>query len=234
MASAKGRILFVLTSHDRLGDTGKSTGAFLSEVAHPYDVLTRAGYAVDFVSPRGGEVPFDPGSLQEPDDISRHFWEDEAIRARLRDTATPEVLAAEDYDGVFYAGGHGTMWDFPHSEALQRVTAAVYEAGGVVGAVCHGPAGLLNVNLSDGSALVAGREVSAFTTDEEKAVELDRVVPFLLDAALAERGARHTKAAPFQPHVVRDGRLVTGQNPPSAAGVGEAMRAVLEERAAGH
>lgn len=229
MATPKGRILFVLTSHDRLGDTGKSTGAFLSEVAHPYDVLTRAGYAVDFVSPRGGEVPFDPGSLQEPDEVSRAFWEDETIRARLRATTTPDVLDAGDYDGVFYAGGHGTMWDFPDSEALQRVTAAVYEAGGVIGAVCHGPAGLLNVTLSDGSALVAGREVSAFTTEEEKAVELDRVVPFLLDQALQERGARHTKASPFQPHIVRDGRLVTGQNPPSATGVGEAMVAALEE-----
>lgn len=229
MATGKGRILFVLTSHDRLGETGKSTGAFLSEVAHPYDVVTRAGYAVDFVSTRGGEVPFDPGSLQELDDISRRFWEDASIRARLRETPSPEVVAAEDYDAVFYAGGHGTMWDFPHNEALQRVTAAVFEAGGVVGAVCHGPAGLLNVDLSDGSALVAGREVSAFTTEEEKAVELEHVVPFLLDAALVERGARHTKAGPFQPHVVRDGRLVTGQNPPSATGVGEALVAALEE-----
>lgn len=229
MSDASRRILFVLTGNDRLGDTGEPTGVFLAEAAHPYDVVTRAGYEVDFASPTGGPVPFDPRSTGERDPVSDAFYSDEAIQGRLHNTLDARELHAGDYAAVFFVGGHGTMWDFPDSEALQRLTAGIYESGGAVGAVCHGPSALVNVRLTDGTYLVAGREVAGFTTEEEQAVGLDAVVPFLLDQRLTERGAHHTKAEkPFDAHVVRDGRLVTGQNPPSSKGTAEALLEVLD------
>ncbi|HEU4537166.1 MAG TPA: type 1 glutamine amidotransferase domain-containing protein, partial [Polyangiaceae bacterium] len=141
----------------------------------------------------------------------------------------PDQVDPAAYDAVFYAGGHGTMWDFPDDAALARIAAAVYERGGVVAAVCHGPAGLVNVKLSSGEWLVAGREVAAFTNDEERAVGLAEVVPFLLADRLVERGARHRPAPNFQANVVVSGRLVTGQNPASARGVGDAIVALLAD-----
>ena len=228
-AGEQKRVLFVLTSNDRLGETGNRTGAFLSEVAHPYKEIREAGYSVDFVSPKGGEIPFDPRSLDDPDADSESFYADQEIRDRLRMTLRPSEVDPNAYDGIFYAGGHGTMWDLPEDAGLARLCAEIYEAGGVVGAVCHGPAGLVNVRLSDGSYLVSGRQVSSFTTEEEQAVGLEDVVPFLLDRRLEERGASHVKADKFQEKVVRDGRLVTGQNPQSAAAVGRAMAEVLKE-----
>ena len=228
-ADERKRVLFVLTSNDRLGETGNPTGAFLSEVAHPYKEIRQAGYAVDFVSPAGGEVPFDPRSLDDPDEDSKTFYADQEIRDRLRMTLRPSEVDPTAYDGIFYAGGHGTMWDLPDDTALAHLCAEIYEAGGVVGGVCHGPAGLVNVRLSDGSHLVSGREVSCFTTEEEQAVGLEDVVPFLLDRRLEEQGAHHVKGEKFQEKVVRDGRLVTGQNPQSAAAAGRLMSAVLKE-----
>ncbi|MBA1146302.1 type 1 glutamine amidotransferase domain-containing protein [Ectothiorhodospiraceae bacterium WFHF3C12] len=226
---ASNRLIFVVTNNATLGETGRETGLFLSEAAHPHRVLTEAGYSVDFVSPHGGPASYDPNSLEDLDDTSYAFYENPAIQQALKRSHRPEDVDATQYDGIFYAGGHGTMWDFPDSEALARLCTEIYERGGVVGAVCHGPAGLVNVRLSDGRYLVDGKEVACFTTEEEEAVGLEKVVPFLLDARLSERGARHTKAEPFQAHVVRDGRLVTGQNPPSATGVGEKMLEALKE-----
>ncbi len=127
-----------------------------------------------------------------------------------------------DYDVIYFVGGHGTMWDFPGNADLSRLAAAVYEGGGVVAAVCHGPAALTTVRLSDDSLLIEGKTLSAFTDAEERAVKLDGVVPFLLQSRLEQLGARHTGAPKWRPHVVTDGRLVTGQNPASAAGVAEA------------
>ncbi|MDE2049326.1 MAG: type 1 glutamine amidotransferase domain-containing protein, partial [Betaproteobacteria bacterium] len=134
---------------------------------------------------------------------------------------------ADQFDAVFYAGGHGAMWDLPDNAALAAITARIYERGGAVAAVCHGPAGLLNVKLADGRYLVAGKQLSAFTDDEERAVGLADVVPFLLASQLQARGATHLAAPNWKPQVVVDGRLVTGQNPASATGVGEALRDVL-------
>ena len=135
---------------------------------------------------------------------------------------------ARGYAAIFFAGGHGTMWDFPDDARLQRLTATIYEKGGVVGAVCHGPAALVNVKLSDGSYLVAGRTVAGFTNEEEEAVGLTKVVPFLLESRMIERGATITKAANFQAHSVADARVVTGQNPASATGVAEKIVGLLK------
>jgi len=219
------KILFVLTSHDRKGT--KPSGYFLSEVTHPHEVLSKAGYVIDFVSPRGGKAPVEPDSMDLKDPINATFWADAGLRLAVEETHTPEGLAADDYVAIFFAGGHGAMWDLPDSLTLSTLAARIYEQGGVVGAVCHGPAGLVNVKLVDGSYLVAGKDVAAFTNDEERAVELDKTVPFLLADRLTERGARHHPAPNWQPNVVVSGRLVTGQNPASATGVGEAMVKLL-------
>lgn len=222
------KVLFVLTSHDKKGATGQPTGFYLSEASHPHKVLVDGGYDVDFISPQGGEPPVDGMDLDDP--VNRTFWQDDAIRAALRATKTPANVHAEYYAAIFFAGGHGTMWDFPGNADLQALTAAVYERGGIVGAVCHGPAALVNVRLSDGRYLVDGKTVAAFTDDEERAVALEGVVPFLLASTFEKRGARHEAAANFQPKVVVSERLVTGQNPASAAGVGQAMCELLDAR----
>lgn len=224
------RALIVLSSHDQLGDTGRATGYYLPEAAHPHKVFTQAGWTVDFVSPQGGTPPMDGVDLSDP--VQQAFLDDPQVTAALAATATPDQIDPEDYDVIFYAGGHGTMWDFPDNTRLAQVAAQLYEAGGVVAAVCHGPAGLVNIRLSDGSHLVDGKQVSAFTDDEERAVGLDRVVPFLLQTRLTQRGARHSGAANFQAHVVADGRLVTGQNPASATAVAERVAALVAARQA--
>lgn len=221
------RILIVLTSHDTLGATGKPTGAYLPEVAHPYDVFTRAGYEVDLASIRGGKVPLD--GLDRTDDVSAAFLELPRVRRQLAESAPLGAIDPARYDAFFLAGGHGTMWDFPDAPGIQRAAAAIWEAGGVVGAVCHGPAGLLEVRLSNGEHLVRGRAVNGFTNAEEAAVKLDGVVPFALETELGRRGARFEGGPLWQTKVVTDGRLVTGQNPASATGVAEAMVRVLGE-----
>lgn len=222
-ASMPRRVLFVLTSHDRKGD--QPSGFYLSEVTHPHAVLSRAGYAIDFISPKGGAAPVDGFDLSDP--VNADFWNDPARRGATQRTRRPSEVDPDDYAAIFYAGGHATMWDLPDDTALAALAARIYERGGVVAAVCHGPAGLINVRLGDGTYLVAGKDVAAFTNEEERAVKLDRVVPFLLADRLRERGARHHAAPDFQPKVVVSDRLVTGQNPASASGVAEAMVTLL-------
>jgi putative intracellular protease/amidase len=220
------KVLVVLTSHDTLGNTGKETGFYLSEVSHPVAVFDQAGFTVDYVSPKGGKAPMI--GIEREDAINAAFLDSAEKMAQVASTLGPEKVNPADYAAIFYAGGHGTMWDFPDSEALGKIAASIYENGGVVGAVCHGPAGLVPIRLSSGEALVAGKAVAGFTNQEEEAVGLTDVVPFLLADKLTALGATHTQADNFQAHVVTDGRLVTGQNPASATGVGEAIVALLK------
>ncbi|XXF77590.1 type 1 glutamine amidotransferase domain-containing protein [Myxococcaceae bacterium GXIMD 01537] len=222
------RVLIVLTSHDTLGDTGKKTGFYLSELTHALDVFTRAGLEVDFVSPKGGKPPMD--GVTRDDALNRAFLDDARWAARLETTLRPEQVEPSRYHALYVAGGHGTMFDLPGDARLNELIGSIYARGAVVSAVCHGPAALVNVKLPDGSYLVAGRDVSAFTNEEEAAVKLTEVVPFLLESKLIERGARYTKAPNFQRHVVVSERLVTGQNPASAAGVAEALVELLVPR----
>ncbi|WP_376945214.1 type 1 glutamine amidotransferase domain-containing protein [Azorhizophilus paspali] len=228
-SQAMPRILFVLTSHDRKGPADVAdaapSGFYLSEVAHPHEVLREAGYAVDFVSPKGGRTHVDGLDLDDP--VNAAFWNDPVLRAATENTLAPAQVDPDAYVAVFYAGGHATMWDFPDNTELAAIAAHIYERGGVVAAVCHGPAGLVNLKLSDGRYLVTGKDVSAFTNDEERAVGLYDSVPFLLADALQARGARHVSAPNFQAQVVISERLVTGQNPASAKGVAEAMLPLL-------
>lgn len=221
------RVLIVLTSHDTLGDTGKETGFYLPEVTHPYKAFEKAGFEIDFVSPQGGKAPMIGVDLQDP--LNKAFLDAPAKVAQVENTLTPAQVDPTRYDATFYAGGHGTMWDFPDNEQLVQIAATIYERGGVVGAVCHGPAGLVNIKLSDGTYLVAGKTVASFTNEEEAAVGLSEVVPFLLESSLIERGANHTKAGNFEAYVVVSDRLVTGQNPASATGVAEQMVKLLAQ-----
>ncbi|PUZ30590.1 type 1 glutamine amidotransferase domain-containing protein [Chitinophaga costaii] len=219
------KILFVVTSHDKKGSTGKPTGYFLGEVSHPWEVLYHAGYEIDFVSPQGGTPPVDAFDLKDP--VNKAFWENKVYKNKINHSLKPSEIDPNDYSAIFFAGGHGAMWDFADNTALANIAARIYENGGMVAAVCHGPAGLVNVKLSNGKYLVDGKKISAFTNQEEKAVALDTVVPFLLEDKLKERGAKFEQSPKFQPHVTVDQNVITGQNPSSAKGVGESMLAAL-------
>ncbi|MBK1616281.1 type 1 glutamine amidotransferase domain-containing protein [Rubrivivax gelatinosus] len=218
-------VLIVLTSHGVKGASGEPTGFYLGEATHPMAVLEDAGIPVELASIQGGESPVD--GLDLDDAVNRRYWEDPAFRERLRQTPRLDAVEAARYSAILFAGGHGAVWDFPDSPAVQRQTQSFWEQGAIVAAVCHGPAALVNVKLADGSWLVAGRHLAAFTDDEERAVKLEHVVPFLLASTLVERGAIHHAAANWTPSVQVDGRLVTGQNPQSAHGVGLALRDLL-------
>lgn len=222
------KVLIVLTSHDTLGGTGNETGFYLPEVSHPVDVFDRAGLTVSYVSPQGGKAPMI--GIDRDDPLNLAFLDNPDKMAQVENTLRPDQIDPAEYDAIFYAGGHGTMWDFPTNEALSSIATHIYEKGGIVGAVCHGPAGLIPIYLSTGKALVEGKQVAGFTNQEEAAVGLSEVVPFLLADKLTELGANHTQAENFQAHVVVSDRLVTGQNPASAAGVAEAMAALLKPR----
>lgn len=223
-------VLMVLTSHATKGDTGDPTGFFLGELTHPLAVLADAGIPAAFASIQGGEPPVDGFDLD--DETNARYWNDHSFRTAIRSTQKLADVNPDDYSAIFFAGGHGAMWDFPDSEAVQTTTRAIYEAGGVVGAVCHGPAALINVKLGDGRYLIANRRISAFTDAEERAVGLEDVVPFMLASTLRERGADHQAADDWTAQVVVDERLVTGQNPQSAHGVGEALRDLLKTASA--
>jgi putative intracellular protease/amidase len=219
------KILVVLTSHDTLGNTGKETGFYLPEVSHPVDVFDRAGFAVEYVSPRGGKAPMI--GVDRVDPLNVAFLDNPAKVAQVEHTLHPSQVNPSEYAAVFYAGGHGTMWDFPETPDLDQIATRIYEQGGIVGAVCHGPAGLVNIKLTNGDYLVAGKAVAGFTNEEEVAVGLADVVPFLLEDKLIERGATVDKAPNFEAQVVVSDRLVTGQNPASAMGVAEQMVKLL-------
>lgn len=216
------KVLFIVTSHAVKGDTGIPTGYNLSEVTHPLEKLEAGGIEVEFASIRGGDAPLD-GLEDFNDPINAKFWANEKFRFSIANTMRIENVDASKYDAIFFAGGHGTMWDFPDNPVVIRVIREIYEAGNIVSAVCHGPAALVNVTLSDGSYLIAGKNIAAFTNDEEEEVQSTNVVPFLLADGLNAHGAIHHNAPNWTNNVKVDGRIITGQNPQSAASVGEAI-----------
>jgi len=217
----KKKILFVVTSHDKKGDTGEETGYYLGEVSHPWEVLHKAGYEIDFVSPKGGTPPVDGFDLKDP--VNKEFWENKEYKNKIDHSLQPSQVNPNDYSTVFYAGGHGAMWDFADNTELAAIASKIYENGGIVAGVCHGPAGLVNIKLNNGKYLVDGKKINAFTNEEESEVKLTNVVPFLLEDKLKERGAKFEKSGLWQNHVVTDQRVITGQNPQSAKSVGEAI-----------
>lgn len=220
MERPNNRILFVLTSCDRLGGSGHKTGAYLSEITHPYDEFTRAGYDVSMISPLGGKVPLDGVKMDDP--INATWMNDTDFVVQLETTQTPWQVQARDYAAIFFVGGHGAIYDFPDHLHLRELVSEIYENNGVVAAVCHGTAGLVHVRLADGRYLVKGHEVTCFSNEEEETVGMESVVPFLLEDKLKEQGARVSTGSKFSCHVIKSGRLITGQNPASAAAVARA------------
>lgn len=216
----KKKILFVVTSHDRLGNTNNPTGYYLSEVSHPWSVLISAGYEIDFVSPKGGKAPAEAVDLT--DEINKAFWENSVYRFKIEHTLNPQEVNPVEYIAVFYAGGHGVMWDYPNNQDLGRIAQTIYENGGVVSAVCHAPAALLNVKLSNGELLIKGRKINSFTNEEEKFLNTDSIVPFMLETELKKR-LPFEKSGLWKSHVIVDHRIITGQNPQSALEVGKAI-----------
>lgn len=221
----KQKILFVVTSHDKKGSTGEATGYYLAEVSHPWKVLTDAGYEIDFVSPKGGNPPVDGFDLSDPD--NKAFWEDSLYHNKISHSLKPSEVKPGDYAAIYYAGGHGAMWDLPDNKAIAGIASAIYEKKGIVAAVCHGPAGLVAIKLANGRYLVDGKKVNGFSNEEEALVKLSNVVPFLLEDQLKKRGGIYEKSGPWQEHVVVDQRVITGQNPQSAKAVGEALKKEL-------
>lgn len=223
------KILIVLTSHDRLGDTGEKTGFWLEEFVAPYYVFKDAGTVITLASPRGGQPPLDPKSAlpENQTDATRRFQQDAAVQAQLAATWKLDELTAADFDALFYPGGHGPMWDLADDPASIALIEAFNRAGKPVGAVCHAPVVLTEARAPDGVYLVNGRQVTGFSNEEERAVGLDRVVPFLLEDRLKDRGGHYRKGPAWAPHVEIDDRLVTGQNPASSVPVAQALLKLL-------
>ena len=219
------KVLIVLTSHDRLGDTGKKTGFWLEEFASPYYHLKDAGVLVTLASPRGGQPPLDPKS-HEPDfqtDDTRRFDDDKTAQNELANTAKLAEMKVENFDAVFYPGGHGPLWDLHNDNDSIALIEAFIAAGKPVATVCHAPSVLLKAKDQNGDPLVKGKEVTGFSNSEEAAVELTDVVPYLLEDQLIAVGGVYRKVEDWNSLAVVDGLIITGQNPGSSAAVAEAL-----------
>jgi len=222
------KILIVLTSHDELANTGRKTGFWLEELAAPYYVFVDAGAKVTLASPKGGQPPLDPASdtSESASDATRRFKTDGAAQALLANTVRLQDVLAEQFDAVFYPGGHGPLWDLVDDKASIRLIEATLSGGKPLAAVCHAPGVLRNVKSADGKSLVKGLAVTGFSNSEEQAVGLSTVVPFLVQDMLIAEGGQYSKAPDWQVHVVTDGLLITGQNPASS---GPAAQALLDK-----
>ena len=222
------KILMVITSHDQLGNTGRKTGFWLEELAAPYFVFKDAGVEITLASPKGGRPPLDPKS-NEPDfrtDLTRRFEKDAAAEAQLDKTVRLDSVRQEDFDSVFYPGGHGPMWDLAEDKNSIKLIESFLAAGKPIAAVCHAPGVLRHVKTPDGKPLVQEKEVTGFTDGEEEAVGLTKVVPFLVEDEMLRLGAVFSKVANWGVHVVSSGLLTTGQNPASS---GPAAKVLLEK-----
>ncbi|MBP7353628.1 MAG: type 1 glutamine amidotransferase domain-containing protein [Comamonas sp.] len=223
------KVLFVLTSHDRLGDTGHKTGFWLEEFAAPYYVFQDAGAEITLASPAGGQPPLDPKSdaPEAQTAATERFRSDPQAQAALAATTPLARINAGDFDAVFYPGGHGPLWDLANDAASIALLEAFDRAGKPLGLVCHAPGALIKVRAANGKPIVSGRRVTGFTNSEEAAVGLSTVVPFLIEDEFTRLGGHFEKGPDWQVHVVTDGRLVTGQNPASSEAVAHALLSML-------
>ena len=224
------KILMVLTSHDQLGDTGKKTGFWLEEFAAPYFAFKDAGVQLTLASPKGGQPPLDPKS-DEPDaqtEATERFRKDSAAQSALASTVVLSSVKADDYDAIFYPGGHGPLWDLAEDKHSIALIEAFYKAGKPVAAVCHAPGVLRHAKGADGQPLVKGKKVTGFTNSEEEAVQLTHVVPFLVEDELKAKGGIYSKGPDWASYVLTDGLLLTGQNPASSQAAAEALLAKLK------
>jgi putative intracellular protease/amidase len=219
------KILMVLTSHDQLGDTGRKTGFWLEELAAPYYVFKDAGVQITLASPKGGRAPLDPKSNEPANqtDQTRRFEADASAEAALATTTKLKDAAHDEFDAVFYPGGHGPMWDLAEDADSISLIERTLAAGKPVALVCHAPGVLRHVKAPDGSPLVKGKTVTGFSNSEEEAVGLTKVVPFLVEDVLKANGGKYSSIADWQPYVLEDGLLLTGQNPASSAPAAKAL-----------
>jgi len=219
------KLLIVLTSHDQLGDTGEKTGFWLEELAAPYYAFKDVGADLTLASPKGGQPPLDPKSSDPASqtDATRRFESDADARAALATTHKLADISVDDFDAVFYPGGHGPLWDLAEDTHSIALIERAIATGKPVAAVCHAPGVLRHVKTPDGKPLVQGKSVTGFTNTEEQAVGLTEVVPFLVEDMLTASGGRYSKAGDWQPYVVSDGLLITGQNPASSEPVARAL-----------
>jgi putative intracellular protease/amidase len=225
-------LLMVLTSHAKLGNTDKKTGVWLEEFAAPYFVFLDAGATITLASPLGGQPPVDPKS-EEPTAqtvATKRFYDDPEAKQAFSETVKLATVRAKDFDGVFYPGGHGPLWDLPGDMHSIRLIENFYSAGKPVAALCHAPGIFRGVHLGNGNALVKGKHVTGFSNTEEAAAKLTRAVPFLVEDALKSAGGLYSKAHDFHPHVVVDGNLITGQNPASSELAAQKMVALLHAK----
>ncbi len=223
-------ILFVLTSNDKMGDTGNKTGFWVEEFAAPYYKLTDAGYNVTLASPKGGQPPIDPNSDTEDaaTEDTKRFDKDKETQKVLANTKKLEDVDQKEFDAVFYPGGHGLLWDLVESKTSQNLIESFIANNKPVSFVCHAPAILKNIKDTDGNALVKGRKVTGFTNGEEEAVQLTDVVPFLIEDMMKEKGADYSKIGDWQPYALEDGLLITGQNPASSSKVADLLMKKLK------
>jgi Putative intracellular protease/amidase len=222
------KIVMVLTSYDKLGDTGKKTGLWLEEFAAPYYLFKDVGAEITLASPKGGQPPLDPKSDDPASQTSviQRFKNDKEAQQALANTVKLSNIKAEDYAAVFYPGGHGPLWDLSEDRDSIALIEALYAAGKPVAAVCHGPAVFRHTKMPDGLPLVQGKSVTGFANTEEAAIGLTGIVPFLVEDLLKNNGGNYSKAEDWQSYVVTDGNLITGQNPASSEA---AARALLEK-----
>jgi putative intracellular protease/amidase len=216
------KVLMVVTSHAMLGDTGKLTGLYFDELATPYYALADKDIEVVIASPLGGKTPIVPSSLGDDDNRAPNvarFMQDIAAMNKLNNAVKFGDIDSKQFDGIFLAGGHGTMFDLPNDYNLARILSAMFDANKTIGAACHGPAGLVSAKRADGKSILFGKKVNGFTNSEEEKVGLTSIVPFLLESKMTELGGIYENAADFAEHAVQDGNLITGQNPASAAKV---------------
>jgi len=220
----KVKVIIMVTNAGKLA-SGKPTGWYLPEVAHPYYIFLDSGCEVIFSSPKGGFAPVDQGSIKnyEKDEICTKFLKEKVDDKGNLDTYAISALNHKDYRAIFYGGGHGTMVDFKDDFVSCNASKAIYENGGVVSAVCHGPAGILNIKLSNGEYLIKGKMVTGFSNDEEIAAQMDKAVPYSLEHELKARGAKYVIVQNFGCNAVVDGRVITGQNPASSSETAKAV-----------
>ncbi|RKS53041.1 putative intracellular protease/amidase [Gillisia mitskevichiae] len=223
-------ILFVLTSNDEMGNTGNKTGFWVEEFAAPYYKLTDAGYNVTLASPKGGQPPIDPNSDTEDaaTEDTKRFDKDKETQEVLANTKKLEDVDQEDFDAVFYPGGHGLLWDLVESKTSKNLIESFIANNKPVSFVCHAPAILKNIQDTDGNVLIKGKNVTGFTNGEEKAVQLTDVVPFLIEDMMKEKGANYSKIGDWQPYALEDGLLITGQNPASSSKVADLLMKKLK------
>lgn len=223
-------ILIVLTSHDQLGNTGRKTGFWLEELAAPYYVFKEAGAQLTLASPKGGQPPLDPKSNDSDfqTDHTRRFEADAEAQAALANTVRLDSVSAEQFDAVFYPGGHGPLWDLAEDKHSIALIENTLNAGKPIALVCHAPGALRHARNPDGSPLVQGKKVTGFTNSEEEAVQLTDVVPFLVEDELTRKGGQYSKVADWQPYAIRDGLLITGQNPASSTVAAKTLIAALQ------